>query len=430
MPRQVGPAVPATQSRRLIGPPRIASQRVRSWRARRASSTSSTAARSAAPAPSSTPAAASRSVNRAPLARRAASATRRVQVLRACVGQRPHRLVAEDRLQHLLAQRRRCRRRPPPRPPVSPPVCAKTTIITSSPAPLTAEGEASRAAVRLLCALLARPARARRPASRGPRARRASASSGDAAAQVGVAEQRARRPGRPRHAARGPLRGRVGRRPDQRLDAGLQRLGQLVAGRGRPLHAARHPVAQPADPRLAASRISSPVPTNSCQRASTSPRSSDAVADWPRRRRAGAASYAASTASPQRRRGRGLLVGRGARAPAPAAPGCARAPSRVCRTTAARAAASRGQPVQPGPHRRDDVRRAAGASTACVSGTTNSGALAEPAARSASGRGGRATSLGRLRRHPVEDHGQRGAARRAPRAATPTARRRRSGRRS
>ena len=158
------------------------------------------------------------------------------QILTRSCGQRPHRLVAEDRLQQLLADSTLVPPAMPTSIPVSPPVEANTASISSSPAPFTPkDGDPARA-----CAARRPRARTRsstypcqpRTAAAGPlragRRRRGRAARPTA---TPACSSRSRPGGRGRPRLHGAFGGAVGGGPDQRLDPALQRDPQLAVGR-------------------------------------------------------------------------------------------------------------------------------------------------------------------------------------------------------
>ena len=160
-------------------------------------------------------------------------------------------------------------------------------------------------------------------------------------AQRLVAEQRRARRGRPHQAAGRLLGGGVGRRPHERLDTGLEGLGQVVARRRLALHRCGHPVADPADLRLerrASARRCRRTPASgpSPRRAAASRRCS------PRRRVPAASSKDASTVRRSAVDGLRLRVGRSGErrrrarpGSAPHRQGCAARPRRAATESAA-----------------------------------------------------------------------------------------------
>ena len=304
---------------------------------------------------------------------------------------------------------------------------AKTATMTTSPAPLTPKlrNAGGRALVGALAAdqveHVALPV-----AHLVGRRRRGSRGRPCSSSRVAAAEQR-RAGGQGAPGGDGALGGAVGLGAQQLLDAALERdLEVLAPASGRPVTAAvsRSRSRPTCACRL---RIHSPVPTNSCHRASTSPRSRVPLrtpSSTPSRAR----SYAASAAS------------RSASAAA------------SCASTAATSASTRlveaveragqrlpddggalllvgGQAVQPVAQRRDLVLGQPAVDERALLDDE------QPRARRAGPRcehaGEVVGDLGDgLRRHPVEHDGQRGAALLRRCAAGPTGRRRRSGRRS
>ena len=171
-------------------------------------------------------------------------------------------------------------------------------------------------------------------------------------------------------------------RPARRPARGLPCTAAVTRSRTRPTFAS-------------SDRISSPVPTNSCQRASTSPRSSE-----PSLLR-----LVDVRAAPRRRPRRPLAAAR------PTASACASAAAASTRTRAPRertrtvegvphhGGAQRRvgrQAVQPGPHRLDRPRAGAGRRRSSARATTNSGAPPSPCSVSIAARCARTSSV-RLR---------------------------------
>ena len=223
--------------------------------------------------------------------------------------------------------------------------------------------------------------------------------------QVGGAQQGGSgRAGPPRGRCplRRPFRGGV----DEQRDTRLQCRGQLGARLGPAGDRRAQPVAQPPDPVL--------------QRAHAAPRCRRTPASGPGPRRAAASRPASPRrrrrARPRRPRGRPTAAA-ARRRPAPgparrarrsAAGGC-RARRRGCGGRPRRGARRRGpgRRTSRGAGRRP--ARAAGRRRSVVSGTTNSGAPPRPCCGSISCRCARDVVLG-ARRHPVEQHGEGGAA--------------------
>ena len=166
-------------------------------------------------------------------------------------------------------------------------------------------------------------ARAARPASPGPGGRRRLAASGEALASSGCSAEQPVAAGQlaPRRATR---RRRPGPARDEGSHASLERLTQVAGGRrlaldgGRDAGRARWTIVD------STCLKNSPVPTNSCQRASTSPRSRVPSvmpsSTWPRR--SPYAAWAACAARrppapgprwPRRARGRARRASRGRR---------------------------------------------------------------------------------------------------------------------
>ena len=361
-------------------------------------------------------------------ARRASSSsTRSIRSARAWCRQRPHRAVAEHRLEHLLATAD-----VPPATrtsaPVSPPVWANTASMTARPAPFT-PNDASRAAVRRSrpsCAHqlehAALPGADLALAARGGSRRTACPSppgaSPSSAAPPG-APARPRRCARPRRPPRpAPASPRWTRAPPApaRSAAAGRHERRVTRSRSRPIRASQR--AQqlagadellPAGQHLAAQQR--------CRRGR-------------RRRRRAARRVGASGLVAQQGRGGELLVAPRGRAP-------------DTRSAQAAQRAVQGRPDDLGPGvgvaRRaassqsrsgaDDLLRAAGASPSSgASGTANSGGPAQAVVGEHLRRGGAPTSRIAVRRHPVAAP-RRARCRVAGRcAAGPTARRRRSGR--
>ena len=195
-----------------------------------------------------------------------------------------------------------------------------------------------------------------------------------------------------------------------RLD-GVAQVGGGVAGR--PVTAA---TTRSRSRPIRASRVrkNSPVPTNSCQRASTSPRSNRpsfspcATVRCAPGTRPGPGRPARRRRPPARRRRRRALH-RGCSA--------ASAPSRVCRTTAARASASAASRANQSPSGAVTRSGSRPWPSTQVSGRTNSGAAPRLLGGEHLGQVG-GDLVGGLRRHPVEHHGDRGPAGRAVRSSS------------
>ena len=168
-------------------------------------------------------------------------------------------------------------------PPVRPPVCAKTASITVRPAPLT-PSEASRAVVRF-DAPSSRTRSKTTPCQARTSSSAAASRPGDARSSSGrVGEQRPARnplaPGarRPLGGALGGVRTTASTRCSTATFSSASAAGEPVTmlfsrSRSRPT-------------RVSSARITSPVPTTSCQRASTSPRRSEPLRSAPRPRAA------------------------------------------------------------------------------------------------------------------------------------------------
>ena len=151
----------------------------------------------------------------------------------------------------LLADGRRPARDQRSRRRVSPPVCAKTASMSTSPAPFV-PNEASRARSAARRPLVARPARAPRPARRAPRARAPAGTRRRDVRQLAPGRRAARGPpGRTRQAStvRSAAPSAAARTSASRLLSSA--CSTASVGGGRPVSERRDPVPQPADPLLA-----------------------------------------------------------------------------------------------------------------------------------------------------------------------------------
>ena len=194
----------------------------------------------------------------------------RHQVLAGARGERAHGLVAEDRLEHALADRRGAARDRDLR-------AGQPTRLREDGdhhrEPRAVDAERGQAGRRALARALVLHELEDMPLPRPHGGLRAPAQlARDGVHADRVLQQRA--PGGPAAPAPGgALRGPVGGGRDHRIDAGADRRLSSASPVGLPVTSARRRSRSRPTPRSSA-RMKSPVPTTSCQRASTSPRSS------------------------------------------------------------------------------------------------------------------------------------------------------------